>query len=132
MCVGENWTIELVNAVMEGPDWERTAIFITWDDFGGVYDHVKPPLVDDMGLGPRVPLLIISPWVKRGVIHTTYEFSSFLAFLERLHGIDPLTKRDRMANDMFDAFDFRQEPLDPVILEPRPEIPGAQPPRCRL
>jgi phospholipase C len=132
MCVGENWTVKLVNAVMEGPDWERTAIFITWDDFGGVYDHVKPPLVDDMGLGPRVPLLIISPWVKQGVVHTTYEFSSFLAFLERLHGIDPLTKRDRMANDMFDAFDFDQEPLEPVILEPRPEVPGAQPPRCRL
>ncbi len=132
MCVGENWTIRQVNAVMEGPDWDKTAIFITWDDFGGLYDHVKPPLVDDMGLGPRVPFLIISPWVKPGVVSTTYEFSSFLAFLERLHGIDPLTKRDREANDMFDAFDFDQEPLDPLVLEQRPQVPGSHPPRCRL
>lgn len=133
ICVGENWTVEQINAVMEGPDWERTAIFITWDDFGGLYDHVKPPMIDDMGLGPRVPLLIISPWVKPGkVVHTRYEFSSFLAFLERLHGLKPLTRRDRIANDMFDAFDFNQEPLEPLILEPRPEIQGAAPPRCRL
>ena len=133
MCVGENWTVQQVNAVMRGPDWERTAIFVTWDDFGGLYDHVRPPQVDDMGLGPRVPLLIISPWVKPGrVIHTTYEFSSFLAFLERLHGLKPLTARDRKANDMFDAFDFSQKPLAPLILETRPEVAGADPPRCRL
>ena len=133
MCVGENWTVEQVNAVMEGPDWEKTAIFVTWDDFGGLYDHVRPPLIDDMGLGPRVPLLIISPWVKPGkVVHTTYEFSSFLAFMERLHDLKPLTHRDRKANDMFDAFDFSQKPLEPLILEPRPEVEGADPPRCRL
>jgi phospholipase C len=132
ICIGENWTVEQVNAVMEGPDWDKTAIFITWDDFGGLYDHVPPPLIDDMGLGPRVPLLIISPWVKPGVVSTTYEFSSFLAFMERLWGLEPLTRRDRIANDMFDAFDFDQEPLDPLILEPRPEVPGADPARCRL
>jgi phospholipase C len=133
MCVGENWTIEQINSVMKGPDWEHTAIFITWDDFGGLYDHVRPPLVDDMGLGPRVPLLIISPWVRSGaVLHKTYEFSSFLAFLERLHDLKPLTRRDRIANDMFNAFDFSQKPVPPLILEPRPEVPGAEPPRCRL
>ena len=133
ICVGENWTVEQVNAVMQGPDWDKTAIFITWDDFGGLYDHVPPPVLDDMGLGPRVPLLIISPWVKPGrVLHQTYEFSSFLAFLERLFDIEPLTRRDRIANDMFDAFDFDQEPLEPLILEPRPEVAGADPARCRL
>ncbi len=133
MCVGENWTVRQVNAVMEGPDWERTAIFITWDDFGGFYDHVRPPIVDDMGLGLRVPLLIISPWVKGGeIIHTEYEFSSFLAFMERLHGIEPLTRRDRRANDMFDAFDFSQEPLPPLILEPRPEVGDPEEPQCVL
>jgi phospholipase C len=133
MCVGENWTIRQINAVMEGPDWDHTAVFVTWDDFGGLYDHVKPPVVDDMGLGPRVPLLVISPYAKPGFVsHTTYEFSSFLALLERLHGVKPLTARDRAANDLFDAFDFDQAPLDPVILEPRPETGPASHPVCRF
>jgi phospholipase C len=133
MCIGENWTIRHINAIMRGPDWKRTAIFIVWDDFGGLYDHVEPPLVDDMGLGPRVPLLIISPYARPGYIdHTTYEFSSLLKFVERLHGLPSLTRRDRQANDMFGAFDFTQEPLDPVILKPRPEKKGADPPRCKL
>jgi phospholipase C len=118
---------------MRGPDWNRTAIFITWDDFGGLYDHVPPPQVDAFGLGPRVPLIVISPWVKPGHIsHTTYEFSSFLAFLERLYGIEPLTKRDAAANDMFDMFDFTQTPLDKLILEQRPEKPGVWPPACEF
>ena len=133
MCIGENWTIEHVNAVMEGPDWDRTAIFITWDDFGGLYDHVPPPMIDDMGLGPRVPLLIISPWAKRGHIsHTRYEFSSIPTFIERLFDLPSLTRRDARANDMFDAFDFDQKPQPPLILKPRPEVEGEYPPRCRL
>ncbi len=122
LCVGENWTIEQINAVMEGPDWERTAIFVTWDDFGGLYDHVPPPQVDDMGFGPRVPLLVISPYARSGYIDdTTYEFSSFLSLMERLFDIEPLTARDRNANDLFDSLDFTQEPLEPLILKPRPE-----------
>jgi phospholipase C len=134
MCAGENWTIRHVNAVMRGPDWERTAIFILWDDFGGFYDHVRPPVVDEFGLGPRVPLIVISPWVKGGrVVHTTYEFSSILAFIERRFDISPLTKRDRRANDMFDIFNFARDPLPRLILKPRREIPGAgeRPPTCR-
>jgi phospholipase C len=132
MCVGENWSIRQINAVMEGPDWDHTAIFVTWDDFGGLYDHVEPPVVDDMGLGPRVPLLVISPYAKPGHIsHTTYEFSSFLAFLERLFDVAPLTARDRNANDLFDAFDFSQEPNEPLIQEPRPEGGPAAHPVCR-
>jgi phospholipase C len=127
MCAGENWTIEHVNALMQGPDWEKTAIFITWDDFGGLYDHVRPPRVDDLGFGPRVPLLVISPWVRPGHIsHTTYEFSSLLAFVERLFGLPPLTARDRRANDLFDVFDFDQEPLETLELEPREEDPSRE------
>jgi phospholipase C len=133
ICVGENWTIRQINAVMSGPDWDKVAIFVTWDDFGGLYDHVKPPVVDDMGLGPRVPLLVISPYARSGqVIHTTYEFSSFLAFLERLHDVAPLTARDREANDLFDAFNFDQEPLDPLILRQRPEKGPPTHPECLL
>ncbi len=118
-CEGENWTVQQINAVMEGPDWISTAVFLTWDDFGGFYDHVPPPKVDQFGFGPRVPLLIISSFAKRGYVsHTAYEFSSFLKFVEERFNLRPLTKRDRLANDMLDSFDFRQQPLPPLILEP--------------
>jgi phospholipase C len=105
---------------MEGPDWTSTAVFITWDDFGGFYDHVSPPPVDKFGLGPRVPLLIISPYVRKGkVSHTQYEFSSFLSFVEKRFYLAPLTERDQKANDMLDSFDFTQPPLPPLVLKTR-------------
>jgi phospholipase C len=127
VCEGENWTVEYVNAVMKSEFWESTAIVIVWDDFGGFYDHVVPPHYDIMGLGPRTPALIISPWTVRGdnpdggsIDSTEYEFSSVLRFIENLHGLDPMTKRDRRADPLSGAFDFDQEPrLDPLILEPR-------------
>jgi phospholipase C len=117
-CEGENWSVEQLNAVMESPDWASTAVFITWDDFGGFYDHVAPPPVDKFGLGPRVPLLIISPYVRKGkVSHTQYELSSFLSFVEKRFYLAPLTERDQKANDMLDSFDFTQPPLPPLILK---------------
>jgi phospholipase C len=80
-----------------------------------------------------VPLLVVSPWARPGYIsHKTYEFSSFLAFLERLHGLSPLTARDRNANDLFDVFDFDQKPLEPLPLKPRPEFMRGDKPRCKL
>jgi phospholipase C len=119
-CKGENWSVEQLNAVMEGPDWASTAVFITWDDFGGFYDHVPPPSVDRFGLGPRVPLLIISPYARKGkVSHTQYEFSSFLSLVEKRFFLAPLTERDSKANDMLDSFDFTQHPLPPLVLNPR-------------
>jgi phospholipase C len=120
-CVGENWTVEQLNAIMLGPDWNSTVVFLTWDDFGGFYDHVPPPVVDKLGFGPRVPLLIISPWVKSGYIsHTTLEFSSILKFVEQRFGLNPLTQRDAKANSLLDSFDFNQSPLQPLILQTRP------------
>jgi phospholipase C len=117
-CVGENWTVAQLNALMEGPDWASTAVFITWDDFGGFYDHVAPPVLDNFSLGPRVPLLAISPYARKGTVtHTQYEFSSFLAFVEKRFHLPALTDRDRQANDMLDSFDFNQEPLPPLILK---------------
>jgi phospholipase C len=123
VCRGENWTIRHLNAIMRSRYWKDTVVFITWDDFGGFYDHVPPPQVDVMGLGPRVPLLIISPWAKKGYIdHTTYEFSSVLKFIETLHHLPSLTARDREADDMMGAFDF-DSPTAPshrkLILEQR-------------
>jgi len=119
-CLGENWTVQQVNAVMQGPNWNSTAIFITWDDFGGFYDHVPPPKVDNYGFGPRVPLLIISPFAKQGYIsHTQYEFSSLLKFAEARFNLAPLTPRDTMSNDMTDSFNFDQDPRPPFMLQTR-------------
>jgi phospholipase C len=119
-CQGENWTVEQINAVMQGPEWNSTAIFVTWDDYGGFYDHAPPPSPDVFGLGPRVPLLIISPYAVKGRIsHTQYEFSSFLKFAEDRYGLATLTARDAAANDMTDSFNFSQTPLPPLVLQTR-------------
>jgi phospholipase C len=128
VCVGENWTVEQVNAVMQGPEseWNSTVVFLTWDDFGGFYDHVPPPVVDNFGFGPRVPLLVISPWAKPGyVTHTMLEFSSVLKFVEQRFGLDPLTARDFQSNDLLDSFDFTQDPLPTLVLNTRQCPAGA-------
>jgi len=110
VCVGENWTVDVVNRLMRSKYWKSTAIFLTWDDFGGFYDHVPPPQYDIMGLGPRMPLLIISPWAKQGYVDSTeYEFSSVLKFIETVYDLEPMTARDARANNMLDAFDFDQD-----------------------
>jgi phospholipase C len=120
VCIGENWTVEQVNAAMEGPDWDSTAIIVVWDDFGGFYDHVNPPQVDGYGLGMRVPALIISPYARPGYISSTqYEFSSVLKTIEEAFNLAPLTERDMNANDIYDSFDFSQQPLPPLILHTR-------------
>jgi phospholipase C len=120
MCVGENWTVKVLDAIMHSPYWRHTAVVITWDDFGGFYDHVPPPHVDLYGFGPRVPMLLISPWAKQGYIaHETLEFSSVLKMIETIWGLDPLTARDRRASDMLDLFDFTDPPAPRAIRQPR-------------
>jgi phospholipase C len=123
VCKSENWAVRYINAVMRSKYWKSTAIFMTWDDFGGFYDHVPPPHYDEMGLGPRVPMLIISPYAREGYIdHTTYELSSVVRFIEDSFGLEPLTRRDRHSDNMFGAFNFRQR-VDPrkrrLVLDPR-------------
>jgi phospholipase C len=130
ICAGEDWTVEYLNALMRSPYWDSTAVILTWDDFGGFYDHVPPPHVDLYGLGPRVPAIVISPYARAGSIdHTTYEFASVLRFIETIFDVPPLTSRDADASDMLSAFDFSQQPLDPLVLKPRrcPEGPNPQP-----
>lgn len=120
LCDGENWTVRTINALMQSPEWEHTAIFLTWDDFGGFYDHVPPPHVDIYGYGPRVPLLVISPYAKPGFVFSeTGDFSSVLRFIGKLNRLEPLTARDRTANDLLGAFDFEQEPMAPLVLDER-------------
>jgi phospholipase C len=116
-CMGQNWITQNVNAIMQGPDWSSTAIFILWDDFGGFYDHVPPPAEDEFGLGPRVPFLMISPYAKAGYVsHTRYEASSILKFIEELFGLPSLNGRDVNANDTTDSFNFSQTPLSTLVL----------------
>ncbi len=124
VCAGENWTVNQVNAVMQSQYWPSTVIVVVWDDFGGFYDPVAAPHYDIMGLGPRTPALIISPYDRRGdnpdggyVDHTTYEFSSVLKFIEDLHSLPSLTDRDKNANPLSGALDFDAPPdLDKLVL----------------
>jgi phospholipase C len=124
ICEGENWTADTLNRIMSSPYWSSTAVILTWDDFGGFYDHVPPPHVDLYGLGPRVPALVISPWAKRGFVDSnTMEFSSVFRLIETIFKLPPMTSRDANANDMLSAFDFHQQPQAPLIL-PQRTCPG--------
>ena len=95
ICAGEIWFVTEMNGLMRSPYWSSTAVILTWDDFGGFYDHVPPPHVDLYGLGPRVPAIVISPWARSGFIdHDTMEFASVLRFIETIFDLPPLTSRD--------------------------------------
>jgi phospholipase C len=115
-----NWVTRIVNAIMESDAWEHTAIFITWDEWGGFYDHVLPPVWDHVGPGFRVPLLTISPYTPRGVIDDVEgEFSTPLRFISDNWGLDYLTPRIADTNDMSQLFNFKKPPRKPVIGEER-------------
>ena len=132
VATGEAYVTNLINSVMAGPDWSSTAIFLSWDDWGGFFDHVVPPTVDGNGYGLRVPGLVISPYAKRGFIdHQTLSFDAYLKFIEDdfLGGqaLDPATDgrpdsrptvREAAATlgDLRNDFDFDQSPRAPVVL----------------
>ena len=138
---GQAYVTKLINAVMDGPrdQWLHTAIFVTWDDWGGFYDHVKPPRVDANGYGFRVPAFLVSPWARQGYIdHSTLSFDAFLKIVEdRFLGgqrLDPLTdgwpdNRPTIREEMMKlhslnaAFDFHGAPREPLVL---PLFPGYQ------
>jgi phospholipase C len=109
---GMNYVTGLVNAVMNSPQWNTTAIFIAWDDWGGFYDHVAPPAAPGWQGGPgfRVPMLIVSPYVKAHVEHTQYEFGSILRFVEDNWNLGTLGKNDAHSTSIGNAFDFNMAP----------------------
>jgi phospholipase C len=114
---GMNWVKLVINSIMDSHYWNSTAIILTWDDYGGFYDHVPPPQIDKYGLGFRMPTLIISPYTKSGYIdHTQYQFESMLKFIEWRFNLQPLTERDLHANNLITAFDFNQKPTPPYIV----------------
>jgi phospholipase C len=109
---GSSWVASLVNAVGESKYWNSTAIFILWDSYGGWYDPEPPEYLDEEGLGFRVPLVIVSPYAKRGYVsHVHYEHGSILKFAEDQFGLERLAASDRRANSPErDAFDFSKPP----------------------
>lgn len=97
----------IVNRLGNSGYWKTLALFITWDDYGGFYDHVAPPQVDKYGYGFRVPCLVISPYAREGYVDSTVnDHTSILRFIEERYGLSPLSTRDRAANPMLEAFDF--------------------------
>jgi phospholipase C len=127
---GPDWVTSIVNEIGASQYWSDTVILIAWDDWGGWYDHVLPPQVDDMGMGFRVPLIVVSPYAKHGYIsHQQHEFGSFLKFIEELYQLPSLPStptipagfypdstgftpniivRDAISDDLLDCFDFTQ------------------------
>jgi phospholipase C len=125
---GPPWVASVVNAIGESPFWNSTAIFIMWDDWGGWFDPVQPVYEDYDGLGFRVPLMIVSPYAKKGyVTHVQYETASVLRFIEDNFGLPHLAKSDARANDPAgDALDYGQKP------RAFRKIGGAKPPEYWL
>jgi phospholipase C len=133
---GQAYVTAIINAAMRGPGWGSTAIFLSWDDWGGFYDHVVPPAVDQNGYGLRVPGIVISPYAKRGFIdHQTLSSDAYLKFIEDdfLDGarLDPATdgRPDRrpdvredqpMLGNLVEDFNFSQAPRPPVLLPTNP------------
>ncbi len=115
---GPDWVASIVNAIGKSQFWNSTAIFITWDDWGGWYDHVPPPQLDNMGLGFRVPVIVVSPYAKRGYVsHVTHESAGFLRFTEEVFRLPSLGTRDSVADDFSDCFDFTLAPAPLIQLQ---------------
>ena len=114
---GERFVRTMINALMASDEWSHSAFLWTYDDWGGWYDHVRPPRVDRYGFGFRVPGLLVSPYARRGHVDSTVlDFTSILKFVERNWGVAPLAARDAKANNFLSAFDFTRGPRPPRFL----------------
>jgi phospholipase C len=117
---GPSWVAQVVNAIGNSPEWNSTAIIVTWDDWGGWYDHVRPPgTLSFGGLGFRVPMMVISPYSRKGLVtHNQYEFGTIIKFVEDNWGLPRLGTTDvRAASMIDDVFDFTQAPRKFVTID---------------
>jgi phospholipase C len=120
VCLGENWTTRLVNRVMRSPDWSSTLIVITYDEPGGFFDHVAPPKIDHLGFGPRVPMLVISPWARPGYIDDhTYDLTSVTRLISMKYHLPMLSRREAAARPITAALQATA-PTPALILPPQP------------
>jgi phospholipase C len=127
---GETFVRTMINALMRSSSWSSSAFTWTYDDWGGWYDHVKPPKVDRFGYGFRAPALLVSAYSKRGYVsHKTLDFTSILRFIEDNWGLRSLSSRDRRANSIADAFDFAAGPREAVFLGRERGVVAAKEPR---
>jgi phospholipase C len=114
---GERFVRGLLNSLMSSQAWNSSAFTWSYDDWGGWYDHVRPPKVDKFGYGFRAPSLLVSPYAHKGKVdHTQLDFTSQLKFIEENWGVPALARRDAQANNLTSAFDFTRSPRKPVIL----------------
>jgi hypothetical protein len=116
--LGQQRVASIISAIQRSPAWSSSAIFLTWSDWGGYYDHVRPPQVDSHGYGFRVPAIVISPYARTGFVdHTATDFSSILSFIESTYGLAPLSARDAKAAGMSEAFDFNRKPVEGIPVD---------------
>jgi phospholipase C len=116
-CFAHDWITRVIDAIMQRPTWAETALFLTWDEWGGFYDHVKPPVVDEVGLGFRVPMLVVSPYARKGYVDDAIgEFSAPLKFIEDNWDLPYLTTRIRQSHNFEHVFDFKKGPRAPSRL----------------
>ncbi|MGA9968459.1 MAG: alkaline phosphatase family protein [Terriglobales bacterium] len=109
--LGPSWVASIVNAIGQSPYWSNTAILITWDDWGGWYDHVAPTIYDSYEYGFRVPLIVVSPYARVGYVsHVTHDFGSILKFIEKTFNLPSLGYADSRADDLSDCFQFHAAP----------------------
>ncbi len=114
---GQRFVKAMLQELMRSSAWDSSAFILAYDDWGGWYDHVTPIQVDQYGYGPRVPVILVSPYAKAGIIdHTILDFTSILKFIEQNWSIAPLAQRDSNANNLLSAFDFNQSPRLPIFL----------------
>jgi phospholipase C len=127
MTAGDDWIGQIASAVMQGPQWRSTALFITWDDCGCFFDQVGPGTnPDGTAQGPRTPLLIVSPYARKGFTDTNpTTFEGILAFAERTFGLKPLTVNDAQAYAFTTAFNFKSPAFTPARMVYRPWPPDA-------
>jgi phospholipase C len=108
---GPSWVASIVDSIGKSQYWDSTAVIVTWDDWGGWYDHVKPTVRNSYELGFRVPLIVVSPYAKKGFVsHVPYEFGSILKFIEKTFGLGTLGTTDENASDLSNCFDFDSQP----------------------